>query len=293
MNSHADNALTENAFKETFDPTGKWSYLEFADPAALSPDQIERLLRGEIAGIRIPEIISQEECEAVMSRVVELGMGEYNGMAHPLGTFGTNHWAARYVHGDYEGYFKSAVEEEKTKAWLFESLSASPSEIVKKTLEPALGAEIERLRTDDGRPFNAVILRSGTAAIHYDFGRFDLPQPLSSRVIRQTAWNIYLQNPGEGGELVVYRELGTEPGLTKADAAAQGLSSFGNYDLDSRSLEGVPAVTIPARQGDFLLVNNQYLHMVAPVTPPELSGDRVAISAHIAQLTDGSFCEFS
>ncbi len=284
---------TDKALNETYDLVGEWSYLDLEGPGALDAEQIQRLLCGRIAGIRIQGMVTPEECEAVMERVTELGMGAYDGMAKPLGTFGINHWTARYVDGDYPGYFNGAAGEEKTKIWLFEPLSAGPSEIVKKTLEPALGVKIERLRDDKGRQFNAVILRSGTAAAHYDFGRFDLPQPVASRVIRQMAWNIYLQNPGEGGELVVYRQLGVEPGLTKAEAAARGLSSFGNYDLDSKSLQGVPAVTIPARQGDFVLVNNQYIHAVAPVSPPELTGERVAISAHIAQLTDGSFCEFS
>lgn len=274
-------------------PRAPWSAIELEVPDDLTHRHIDDLLCGRIAGIRIPQMVSSAACEAIMKEIARYGMGQYDGMARPLGTVGENHWPARYVDGNWDAYFETVEQEERIKEGLFAALGGSASRYVNTILERAIGQEIDRLRTDDGRPFNAVVVRSGTAALHFDFGGYDLPHSIGCRVIRQMAWNIYVQNPGEGGDLVVHRHMGSEAGLTKAEAAARGVACFGNYDLDASILEGVEKVTIPARRGDFVLIQNRYVHSVAPVVPTELARERVALSAHIAQLTDGSFREFS
>ena len=130
--------------------------------------------------------------------------------------------------------------------------------------------------------------------MHFDWAGFDLMAGLCDRAIAQMAWNVYLANPGPGGELQVFRRPGTRPGLTKAEAEARGPEVvFGNYGFPDSMVGGCQRATIGVGAGDLVIFMNRHFHRVADLVPPEAAQDRVAISAHIVGLDDGTFHDFS
>ncbi len=257
-------------------------------------DHIDALFNGEIAGLRIAGAFDPIACAQVVENVRRLGLQEYPAMANPLATLWPNHWSCRYDDGEWDAYFASLDDKSTEKAAVFAPLGGDPSALVNARLEPALGRPITRLTCPrTGRTFHNVIVRAGTAELHFDDGRYDLTAELRELVMRQLAFNIYLSNPGGGGELEVFKRLGGMPGISKPDAAANGSTVVGNYGFDDAIVAGVPSAAIPCEAGDLVLIRNQFLHRVRPVTIPELALHRIGISAHIVELSDGTYHTFN
>jgi len=271
-----------------------WPLIELGRNQPVTPSHIRDLLEGRIAAIRIPEAVDPQACAEVVRRIETRGTSKYPGMREALGTLFPNHWSARYVDGDWDGYFASVDSTEDVKAAIFEPLGMPPREVANRLIEPGLGRPVERLRCPQtGRPYHSVIVRAGAAKHHFDFGGYDLPSNIAPRVMRQCAWNIYLSAEGAGGELEVFQTMGTSPGHTKAKAETLGIRYFGNYDLPAAFVEGAPSVAVACRTGDFVMIMNRHVHRVRPVVPTELTERRIAISSHVAEFIDGRFCDFS
>lgn len=271
-----------------------WEVVTLGSADQLAASHLDALLGGRIAAVRIPGFVPADQCVLLLKRLREVGIGAYAGMKKALGTLWPNHWVPRYVTGDWDAYFEGAIGAEEQKRHLFEPIG-DPRRLVNEPIRRALGEAITPLRCPSrGRAFHAMIVRAGAAELHFDWAGFDLMPEVAKRVTAQMAWNIYLSNPGRGGELEVFQRQGTSPGLTKGEAASQGADVvFGNYGFPASVVSGARAVSIPVEQGDLVLVMNRHFHRVAAITPNELTNERVAISAHIVRLDDGTLHDFS
>jgi hypothetical protein len=280
--------LTQNS-------SNTWGYFDLVSSANVTRAHLQAVLEGRSAGIRVRQAVDPAACAEVADRIEAHGTSRYPGMRNALGTVFPNHWSARYVNGDFDSYFDAISDTEDVKAYMFEPFGSSPREIANRILEPVLGRRIERLRCPvTGRLFHSVIVRTGTADFHYDFGGYDLPVTLAPYVMRQTAWNLYLRTAeAVGGELEVFKVLGTKPGLTKAYAEAAGVPFFGNYGIPASVVDGAPSVSIPCSAGDWVYIMNRHVHRVIPINPVDLSDQRMAISSHVAEFIDGSFHDFN
>jgi hypothetical protein len=105
---------------------------------------------------------------------------------------------------------------------------------------------------------------------HADFGPYDGVDWEINKVIKQLAWNIYLTNPGEGGETIVYDQQWT-------DDVVMDENSYGIKDFNK------PIKTIfSPKVGRLVLFNSRNFHAVNKSTQP-----RIAIGGLLGQTATG------
>ena len=62
----------------------EWPHIELESSEIVDHVLTEKLLSGQIGGIRIPRFVSRATCNSVVQRVASLGMRDYESMKNPL-----------------------------------------------------------------------------------------------------------------------------------------------------------------------------------------------------------------
>lgn len=99
--------------------------------------------------------------------------------------------------------------------------------------------------------------------IHADFANFISPTWAISKIIAQYAWNIYLTDPGEGGETTVYnrpREKEDDKHILK-----------NTYGYDPELVKNVELVKFKPQVGTLMLFNSRNFHAVEKCSKPRLT----------------------
>jgi len=94
--------------------------------------------------------------------------------------------------------------------------------------------------------------------------------------LQQYAWNIYLSDPGEGGECVVYNK----PWEKADDQYIKGAT----YGYDHEVVKGAESIKIKPEPGMLLLFNSRNFHEVLKSTKPRLS-----LGGHVGRLTPSEY----
>jgi hypothetical protein len=119
-------------------------------------------------------------------------------------------------------------------------------------------------------------VRHGASPIHVDFAPQDSAGWAVAETRVQLAWNVYLDNPGGGGELTVWDRCWSP----EHDVTHQ---VDGQYYYRPDVVRGARRIDIPVVVGDAVIVNSGLYHAVA-----EASG-RMAFGSFISIFEDGCF----
>lgn len=115
-------------------------------------------------------------------------------------------------------------------------------------------------------------LRNGYSPIHVDFAPQDSNGWAVGQACQQLAWNLYLDVPAPGGELIVWdRQWEPDDDHHQVD---------GEYYYDPAVVDGARRVSLNVSPGELLLINSRNYHAVGD------SRDRLAIGSFISVLAD-------
>lgn len=256
---------------------------------ALDRRGLVEMFHGHIPGIRIPALLSPEECARATARIKSARVGRKYAGALNIGTplEIPSHWELVYTEENEAAwftYFRRVGCFTKQRKKIFAGM-LDPLDQITLSLGRAWGAPVKRVRHPIyGWRLYAGLIRSGAPRLHFDWAPFDLGL---GDLILQAGANLYLSNFAHGGDLRMYRRYGMDLGAH----AASGAQVIGNYDLPRVMIEGAESATIECGVGDFIVCPNRFLHEVTPGDEPE--ENRLVLSFHIGLMTDGTLAVFS
>ncbi len=250
---------------------------------AFSDRHLAALAAGTLAAVRIPDLLTPEECAHVLTSVEGLPVGSYDPHRVPgrIARFGPALNDYRTVDGglDAKRYWKAA--DEARCAWTAAALRPDPVAVSLARLGTAWGAAIGPA-TIGGRPVFGGTLReiNGGALIHFDEVVREYPNGIfDQQIIAQLAFNLWVAVPELGGVTSIWRRR-WQPG-----------------DEHHRDAYGyTPAVTREAHEvrhapqlGDGLLFNPANMHAVSS----NPAGRRVAFAFFLALTHTGNLIYWS
>ncbi len=109
--------------------------------------------------------------------------------------------------------------------------------------------------------------------IHADFANFLADCWSINKITAELAWNVYLTNPGKGGECVVYNRP-----WERVDDAHMIPGTYGYYP---KVVEGCESINIPITPGKLLFFNSRNFHKVN-----ESENLRLSFGGHIGLMPD-------
>jgi hypothetical protein len=180
------------------------------------------------------------------------------------------------VRGSKEAYFRQA----QSLVPSFESVFARSFNPVVRLIGELRRAGIEAdVMTEPG--FGAYWagngkLRYGATPIHVDFAPQDSAGWAVGETRVQLAWNVYLDNPGGGGDLHVWERC-----WSQEDDVTHKVE--GEFYYRTEVVRGARRVDVPVAVGDVVIVNSVLYHAVAEAT------GRMAFGSFISIFDDGRF----
>lgn len=152
-------------------------------------------------------------------------------------------------------YFAAQEKSESERKAIF-GAQTDPVDAVADVLDRSWPTGAGRAYSGEhGRPYFAGIVRNVTTApIHNDWAKRDAPDWEIGQIIQQLTWNIYLQMPASGGEIVLYQKL-----WSREDAKHMGSDSF---FYESEVVSGWPSVRFRPEAGDLVLFDPTHFHEV-------------------------------
>ena len=239
-----------------------------------TPDTLEMLFSGMIAGLCVPDFLTQEECAALKKRSEECEFKDYIDVVPRIARFGITVFEFdRIGKRQYFDAVESANRSvgritkdvcsplQRVIDWL---LILSPNRNVNIACEPGFGSYFAGLfrRIEEG------------TLIHVDFAPMEQPGWSVAKVCSQLACNIYLDIPPDdpGAVRIWQREAHKEYEKFKIP---------GSYGYQPDVIEGVPFATITPQTGMLMVINTRNFHQVS-----NCSGSRLAVSAAIGQMPD-------
>lgn len=267
-----------------------WTHETLRDPSQLTTEVLKAMFHGELSGIRIPEFISEEARIAAVSGIAAETETEtrYREIESDLGTKTgiPSHWEFHYTGRDWCEYYPLVEVANEKRKQLFGEWG-DPVELVTEMLQSVWHSKVGiAMHPSSGKSLYAGLIRNGVPKLHVDWVHWDMP---GFDAVMQAGWSIYLNNPGPGGDLAVYRVLGMEPGLT-AENARHSSGVIGNYGLPRDLIRKAEVDVIPCQPGDWVITPNRFLHEVTPCPVPN---ERMSIAAHVAWMGDGTLAQFS
>lgn len=225
------------------------------------------LFANQVGYIAVDNFLTPTECQALSDTLIRMGLHQYNynfdiDSAPPAAHLFETHYL--YEEKTPAEYFPAAANSIAEYKKLCATAKVDPAAKMAAFLAQHLQQEV-KIATQDEQPYSYVIARElrNSALMHADFAGF-IPQYWSiSKVIAQYAWNIYLSNPGNGGECIVHDKL-----WEKADDAY----IVGNtYGYDHVLVANKEHATISAQSGRLVFFNSRNFHEVNASSQPRLS----------------------
>jgi hypothetical protein len=128
----------------------------------------------------------------------------------------------------------------------------------------------------NGDKYSYVIARelNNSALLHADYAHAIADYWSISNVIAQYAWNIYLSDPGVGGETLVYNK----PWEKEHDQYIIG----DTYGYDHKVVAGAECLTFQPKPGTLMFFNSRNFHEVTQSTQ-----SRLTIGGHVGLTKNG------
>lgn len=259
-----------------FDPD--WPVVDCPE---IESDLLRRLLRNEIAAIRVQNFLPPELCGRLAGAIEDHGFDYYENFDPPMGRIGIT----QYEHaGNRAEYFARAVEATERRKKIFTGM-ADPFETVIDAIRAAWGQEVSIAREPDlGADYFAGLIRliAAGALVHCDWAPRDAAGWGIDDITGQLAWNVYLSSGEGGGRSIVYRRSWT-PEVDEFVAE-------GTYGYLPASVQGYEREPIEPLVGQLLMFNARNLHSVEALVG---RGSRITVSSFVGNKPDGSLVFWS
>lgn len=221
--------------------------------------------------IRIKNIIPQLYLNVLASNVIE--KSRPHDRILDLAIMGNTYYQAAKGGVIADDYFDS---QEKFAVWVRQnSNGVSPLDIILGIFSSMHSRGIAPGALDDKREMPSGIFRvypaeKGTEILpHQDILYWDVKSNIAKALEGQAGWNIYLDIPTHGGELVIYNY-----GLEQCDYKCLAGENYGISWLDA----GAPVLSIFPEIGELILIDTCRLHAIKKVFG---KGHRVTLSGFL------------
>lgn len=210
------------------------------------------LIRNRIPAVRIEEFAHQREIEALadgllrtacrtrsISEVTRLGISQFE----------------QGLRASKSSYFSLARQLGPVFSKIFAD-SFSPTGRMIERLRQA-GFDTAVMAEPNHGPYFAGTgkLRNGYSPVHVDFSPQDSEGWAIAGATAQLAWNLYLQLPGDGGELLLWdKQWQPDDDRYQVD---------GQYFYDDDVVQGADMLRISVSPGEVLIINSGNFHAVA------------------------------
>ena len=257
--------------------SNKWQSVR----APLSKEGLLGIFENRYAYLEVQDFISVSECERLLKGLKKVGFQQFNynfdhSNAPPAAHVFTQHYLFENLPEDVgvATYFPEADKSISLYKNLVQSSGYDPAEMFFKFIESHWGESVQ-VAEQNGQKFSYVIGRelSNSALLHADFANFIPNYWVISNVKAQYAWNIYLSDPGDGGELVVY----DKPWVSSDDQYI-----FKNtYGYDNKVVAGANSASLKPKKLSLVLFNSRNFHEVKASTKP-----RIGVGGHLGLTFD-------
>lgn len=251
----------------------------FAQQGPANNEGFAGLFNNHYGFVAIEKFLTCEQAEQMVVALRSAGMKSYdysfdNDAAPPAGHLFTTHYL--YEQKQVPDYLPDAENSIKQYRAMIENLDFDVAEKVMQIVQQAFPKSRVMLATQEGEAYSYIMARelNHSALLHADFAAF-LPKRWSiSDVIAQYAWNVYLTDPGEGGEAIVYNK----PWQPSDDDYIVGET----YGYDHEVVKECESVIIKPNVGMLAFFNCRNFHEVTKSTAPRLS-----LGGHAGRLANG------
>jgi len=226
--------------------------------SSLIPQNFHELFQNQFSALIIPNFLTPEECQRAATEIQALGLGKPDyafdpDNVPPSRKLFDSHYL--YEQKTPDEYFPKAVAATEIYHAYCKKLGFNPALRVRDYLSTQLEKPVN-IAEQEGKRYTYAMVRelSTSALLHLDFAKF-IPSYWSiSNTVAECAWNIYLTDPGVGGECVVYNR----PGEPEDDAYLIPDS----YAHDRKLVEGCEYAEIPVQTGQLVIFNCRNYHEV-------------------------------
>lgn len=245
----------------------------------LNQENLSKLLNNSIPFIKIKNFFSNEECEKCVTLAQSHGFGQYEGITPEIKRIGCT--VFEFDRSASEGYFICSEQESSKRNYIF-AKSINPLAKLIDKLTNISKKNVSIAKSHSGDSYYAGLIRrieSGTE-LHIDFSPAEQKGWEICDVIKQLAWNFYLQVGEEGtGIITIYnRAWNIEDDQFKE----------GSYGFSQQVVEGFNFVQIMPERGDLILFNTRNYHTVSPS-----EGTRITVTSAIGELPSGELIFWS
>lgn len=237
-----------------------WEVVELVDISSADiKDLILKLANNEIAAIKIPNVYNDKEVKIAVENIQKQGVVWYPNFEFKQGRIGI--CATEYISklNGKEAYFILEPESSKVRDEMFPG-EMSPVKrmmnIFSKGFDTALAIEPE---LNNANYFTGLIrAMKFESTTHFDFAPNQLPGWSIAESQAQFAVVTYLQMPGKGGGLTVYkREWQPEDEKFNKDIHQKGPDGF-----EEKFLKDTPFVKLYPKEGEMVIFNSRHFHKV-------------------------------
>jgi len=256
---------------------GHWSASE---AGSLTPGNLDDLFHNRIPAIRLPGFAAASECAALREAAFANGFDYDRSVDPPIGRIGV----ALYSYRDKpdRDYFQAAADARGKQRRIFAN-SFDPITRLMARLGAVRDCGAVIASDPEYGDFFAGLIRliHLDAGLHADFVKIDAPNSAVGDVAYQLAWNLYLTDPEEGGECMVYDRL-WEPVCESEKAGDSPL--YYRQEL----VENCARVVIHPSKGDLVMFNCRNLHEIKPCI-----GERLTVTSFIGCRPNGALVLWS
>ncbi|MFF4607964.1 proline hydroxylase [Streptomyces sp. NPDC001339] len=228
------------------------------DAGAFTDGHLAALAAGTAGAVRVPGLLSPQECAEAVKAVEALPVGTYDParMATEIARFGPalNDYRTGGGELDADRYWQAT--DEARAAWARAGLHCDPVAVALQRLGQAWGAAIGPATIGGRAAFGGTLREINNGAlIHYDEVVREYPAGLfDQKVIAQLAFNVWVAVPSLGGETRVWRRRWHPTDEAHRQA----------YGYRPEVVDGYQELRLAPQLGEGLLFNPTHFHAVEP-----------------------------
>lgn len=240
-----------------------------------SAQSVADLFDNRFAAIRVRNFLTPQQNQKIVDGIRTRGLITYN-YQHATDVPQAQHlFDTHYLYEEKtpEEYFPAAAQIIANYRLFCEEIGFDPALLFADYIQRLTGNPV-RIAEQDGNLYTYAIVRElqNSALLHADYAHFLDDKWSLSQIVKQFAWNIYLTDPQEGGEVVVYNH----PWNRKDDEWQIGQT----YGYSREVVQGAERCAIQVHPAELVIFNSRNFHEVTASTHMRLSiGGHLGVDA--------------
>lgn len=242
-----------------------------------SSQSVADLFDNRFAAIQVRGFLTPEQNQKIVDAVRAWGLIVYN-YQHATDVPKAQHlFETHYLYEDKkpEEYFAITPHVIEDYRRFCKEIGFDPALLFADSIQRLTGSPV-RIAEQDGQMYTYAIVRElqNSALLHADYAHFLDAKWSLSRIVKQFAWNIYLTDPQDGGDVVVYNH----PWSRQDDQWQIGQT----YGYSHEVVKGAERCAIQVAPRQLVIFNSRNFHEVTASSQMRLS-----IGGHLGVDADG------